>query len=143
MNILRSVTMAGVATATIVVAAAGTASAGNWNGGGNGYWKYHDHRPHVIYRERNDTGGAIVAGAFLGLALGALASQPPPPPQPYVYEPYAYEPALPPPHPAYNVAAVADQHVAWCSQNYRSYNAERDTFIDFEGYERPCVTPFE
>ena len=83
MGTFRSVVLAGVA-ATIVAASAGGASAGNWNtggnwnGGGNGYWKYHDHHPRVVYRERNDVCGAVVAGAFLGLALGALASAPPP-----------------------------------------------------------------
>jgi hypothetical protein len=119
--------------ATLAALTATSASAGNWNGP----YPYH-HRPHpgptVVYRSAPDNGGALVAGAVLGLAFGAIASQAfaaPPPPEP-VY--------LPPPRP--NLAAV-DAHIAWCSQKYRSYNAERDTFIDFQGIERLCVDPYQ
>jgi hypothetical protein len=124
--------------ATLAAASATSAAAGNWNGGPYLY-PYPQHRPHhgptVVYRNGPDAGGALLAGTVLGLAFGAMASQafaaPPPPPEP-VY--------LPQPRP--NLAAV-DAHIAWCSQKYRSYNAERDTFIDFQGIERLCVDPYQ
>jgi hypothetical protein len=142
MKIIGSIAIA----AALAASTASAANAGGWGGGpyggpgpyGYGQGPYH-HRPHgpaVVYRDSGNAGGALLAGAFLGLAFGAIASQsmaPPPPPAP--------EPDyLPPPRP--NLAAV-NRHVAWCSQTYRSYNAERDTFFDFRGIERVCLDPYQ
>jgi hypothetical protein len=137
MKIIGSIAVA----AAIAASSATAANAGGWGppgGGPYGYGPYHhrhDHGPAVVYRNGPDAGGALLAGAFLGLAFGAIASQsyaePAPAPEP-VY--------LPPPRPNY---AAVDQHVAWCTQTYRSYNAERDTFFDFQGIERRCVDPYQ
>jgi len=143
MKTFTSIAAAALAGATLLSASATGASAGGWDDGDGWYRHRGYHQPHVVYRDRRDDGGALVAGAFLGLALGALATEPQPvfvEPEPVLVEP---EPApyLPPPHPNYTFAE--DQHVAWCSQTYRSYNAERDTFFDFQGVERRCITPDE
>jgi hypothetical protein len=156
MRKLTSIVLAGAIAATAIAATATGASAGNWNGGnnwnGNGNWNNnwhgpYKHKPHIVYRNTSpDVGGALFAGALFGLAVGAIASQPDP--YPYYVEPAPQVTYLPPPRPAYppvytqNLVASND-HYAWCKSNYRSYNAERDTFIDFQGIERPCVTPYE
>jgi hypothetical protein len=136
MKILASIAVA----AALAAGTATGASAGGWGPhgpyGGPYGGPYHGpyHKPHVVYRSGPDAGGALLAGAFLGLAFGALASQTydPPPPAPEVEY-------LPPPHPNF---AAADAHFAWCTKTYTSYNAERDSFIDFQGIERPCVDPY-
>ena len=142
MKILTSIAVAGLAAAVVISVGATGASAGGWDGDG---WHKHKgpypyHQSHEFYRDRGDTGGALVAGAFLGLALGALATDAMVEPEPVMIEPEP-PPFLPPPHPNYSFAE--DQHVAWCAQTYRSYNAERDTFFDFRGVERRCITPYE
>ena len=38
-------------------------------------------------------------------------------------------------------AAVTSGHVAWCEQNYRSYNPATDSFIGYDGVARRCVSP--
>jgi hypothetical protein len=138
MKTIVSLAVAGALAVGSIAASLSSASAGQWNGN----WGKHAPYPHGPYQYHQkhyqsgpDVDGALIAGTFLGLAFGALASQsyaePVPPPEP-VY--------LAPPHP--NFAAV-DQHIAWCSANYRSYNAERDTFIDFQNIERPCLDPYQ
>jgi hypothetical protein len=127
--------------ATLAALTATAASAGGWGpygGPGPGYDPYHrpHHGPTMVYRSGPDAGGALLAGAFLGLAFGAMVSQSmagPPAPEP---EPMY----LPPPRPNY---AAVDRHIAWCTQTYRSYNAERDTFLDFQGIERLCIDPYQ
>ena len=57
-------------------------------------------------------------------------AEPAPAPQP-IY--------LAPPHPNY---AAADNHFTWCSQTYKSYNGESDTYVDFQGVERQCIDPY-
>jgi hypothetical protein len=139
MKTLTSIVVAGALAATTIVASAAGASAGGWNGPGQWDGGWNKHRPHfergprVEYRSGPDAGGALLAGAFLGLAFGAIASQsfaqPAPEPEP-IY--------LAPPHPNY---AAADAHFTWCTRTYSSYNGERDTFIDFQGIERVCIDP--
>lgn len=138
MKILVSLAVAGALAAGGIAATATGASAGQWNGNWNQHGPYHgpyNYRPHQTYRSGPDVGGALVAGAVLGLAFGALASHPyaePVPAPDVIY--------LPPPHPNY---AAVDAHFAWCSKTYRSYNGERDSFIDFQGIERPCIDPYQ
>lgn len=33
-------------------------------------------------------------------------------------------------------------HVTWCSQRYRSYRADSNTYTAYSGSVRPCVSPF-
>ena len=40
-------------------------------------------------------------------------------------------------------ATVADNHAAWCAQNYRSYNPPTDTYTGFDGRAHVCVSPFD
>jgi hypothetical protein len=108
---------------TVISAAAG--------GGHDRDWRRH--RPHHHHSHRWDPGPAILGGAVLGLTLGALANPyyyPPPPP---LYAPY------PPSHPAYY---YDDEHIAYCSAMYRSYDAETDTWVDFNGVIHQCVGPY-
>ena len=137
MKILTSIVVAGALAATSIAATTAGANAGDWDH--HDGWDYHRHQ-HVIYRQAPDAGGALFAGALLGLAFGAIASDAFAGPQPFA-EPQSFAgPQLPPPHPNY---AAVDDHYTWCSRTYRSYNAETDTFFDFQGIERRCVTPYE
>jgi hypothetical protein len=124
--------------ATAIAGTSLIAGASSANAGGPGYWNngpYPHHKPHVVYRHSDPT-GPLVAGAIFGLALGAIASDAFARPA-YVNPEPVY---LPPPTPNY---AAANYHFSWCSQQYRSYNAERDTFFDYQGIERPCVDPYQ
>ena len=38
-------------------------------------------------------------------------------------------------------ATAADNHAAWCGQNYRSYNSRTDTFTGFDGRAHRCISP--
>ena len=38
-------------------------------------------------------------------------------------------------------AATVSSHVAWCEQNYRSYDPATDTFTGYDGYKYRCVSP--
>ena len=140
MKILVSLAIAGALAAGGIAASSTGASAGQWNGNWNKHGPYphgpyQQHQQHQNYQSGPDIGGALVAGAFLGLAFGALASQPT-----YV-EPVEPDTIyLPPPHPNY---AAIDTHYAWCAKTYRSYNGERDSFIDFQGIERLCIDPYQ
>jgi hypothetical protein len=133
MKILTSIVVAGALAATSIAATATGASADGWDHQGWDHHRPYHHNSQVIYRSSPDAGGALFAGALLGLAFGAIASNSFAEPQPQPLE-------LPPPHPNY---AAADDHYAWCARTYRSYNGETDTFFDFQGIERRCVTPYE
>jgi len=43
--------------------------------------------------------------------------------------------------PAANAAAAGATHSAWCSQQYRSYNARTDSYVGFDGAAHRCVSP--
>jgi hypothetical protein len=135
-------TITSIALASVLVAAtASGASAGGWDGPGG--WKHRGgHRPHPQYNDYHqapDAGGAIVAGAILGLTFGLLANQAFAEPEPYYYQPEPiYEPE---PFQHADAGAYLD-HVEWCRANYRSYNEETDTFRDFQGVIRRCVAPY-
>jgi hypothetical protein len=127
MKKIWQVAAAGALAAAVLAPTIGTASAG---GGGDWRWKRHYHG------HGWNPGPAILGGAVLGLTLGALANPhyyPPPPP---VY----YAPYPSPPYPAgyYD----EDPHIAWCSATYRSYNAETDTWVGYDGLIHRCVEPY-
>lgn len=38
--------------------------------------------------------------------------------------------------------ALSDEHVAWCSQRYRSYRPETNSYTPYSGGSRECVSPY-
>lgn len=70
---------------------------------------------------RNNVGGAIAAGAAIGIIGGIIASQ---------AQPRYYEPA-----PVYG-APVGDD--AYCFSKYKSYDPESGTYLGYDGYRHPC-----
>lgn len=85
----------------------------------NGHRGYNYYRPG--YRNYNGwwfPGAAFAAGALVG---GAIAAQP------RYAPPQAYE---------------AQDHVAWCYSQYRSYRASDNTFQPYGGPRQPCVSPY-
>ncbi len=83
----------------------------------NGHRGYNYYRPG--YREYNGwwfPAGAFAAGALIG---GAIAAQP-----------------------SYAAPAGGGGHVAWCSQQYRSYRASDNTFQPYGGPRQQCVSPY-
>jgi hypothetical protein len=139
MKTLTSIALAGA----LVAATASGASAGGWNGPGG--WQRHGgphHYPrpqHHVYQPAPDNGGALFAGAILGLTFGMIASQAFQQPEPYYAEPQFQEDY--PPQFEQDYAAVDMDHVEWCAATYRSYNRDSDTWIDFQGVVRQCVEP--
>lgn len=138
-----------IALASLVVAASATgASAGEW--GGPGGWKRHGGHPrahHQTYYQAPDAGGALLAGAILGLTFGLLANQAFAEPEPYYQQEPAYDPEPiyepeyePRPFQHADAGAYLD-HVERCKATYRSYNEESDTFVDFQGVVRRCLEP--
>ncbi len=137
MKKLVSAALAGsLAFATVAASTAG-ASAKNWHNPGP---------PPPHYVKPTNPGAAIAAGAFLGLALGALVAPRPvypypytyvPPPAPVVYPPSYY---YPPAYPAYPVTSA---HATWCrSQFGTAYNPWTDTWVDAWGVQRRCIAPY-
>jgi len=95
---------------------------GYWNNGGNhyynGYRGYNYYRPG--YRQYNGwyfPAGAFAAGALIGGALGAAASQP-------------------------TYSGGGGSHVQWCASQYRSYRASDNTFQPYNGPRQQCVSPY-
>ncbi|MFZ2099900.1 MAG: BA14K family protein, partial [Oricola sp.] len=98
---------------------------------------------------RHDDGGAVVAGAILGIAgaailAGALTQPAPPPPRQYYVAPNAYPPA-----PAYSGPKVITYESTlepwtpawydWCDQRYRSFNPQSGTYRGYDGRDHFCV----
>jgi hypothetical protein len=137
MKRFTSVALAGALAVSAVAATATGAAADKWKG------KYKG--PHYSYNYYGPSAGTVAGAAIFGLALGALAAplfNPYPYPAPY---PYAYYPPPPPtPYPAYPVypTYAYDPHIAWCSEQYQSYNAGTNTWVDFYGVVRVCVSPY-
>lgn len=127
MRTLTSVALAGALAASAVAATATGASAGGWHHG--------PYPPTHNYYYGPDA-GAVAAGAIIGLAFGALASQAFAP-APYYY--YPYPPAPPPVYPSY---AYGNPHTAWCAEQYSTYNPETDTWMDFQGVVHVCFGPY-
>jgi hypothetical protein len=129
MKTLVSTVLAG----TLVAATAAGASADPWKYG---------HPPHPPapppHVTAGNVAGAIVAGAFLGYALGSLFV-----PYPQVVYPPAYV-TLPPVYPPYYPAAPypATPHQAWCINTYgQAYNITTDAWYDVYGVPRQCIAP--
>jgi hypothetical protein len=87
----------------------------------------HRHRHHGHHHRRNNVGGALAAGAAIGIIGGIIASQ---------AQPRYYEPA-----PVYRAPAYGgpggDFH-AYCFSKYKSYDPESGTFLGYDGYRHPC-----
>lgn len=80
-------------------------------------------------------GAALAAGAFLGLALGALTAPRyygPVYPYPYVYTP-------PPPPVSIYYPPTANAHISWCFRQYgAAYNPATNLWRDIYGNWHPC-----
>jgi len=109
-------------------------SGGNWRGGegwrGNEGWR--DGRRD---RDRGFIQGAV-AGALLG---GAIASQS----HGYYGGPVYYGPGYTDDQyydggPALAPAPVGDDAIAYCIQNYSSYDPDSGTYLGNDGYRHPC-----
>jgi hypothetical protein len=91
--------------------------------------QYYGHR-HGGYRHdgyrRNNVGGALAAGAAIGIIGGIIASQ---------AQPRYYEPA-----PVYGqrVYGAPDGDDAYCFSKYKSYDPESGTYLGYDGYRHPC-----
>lgn len=128
MRTLSSAALAGALALSAATVATTAADARDW----------HSH-PYYSYSGGNP-GAALAAGAFLGLALGALAS-------PYYYAPYpypyTYAYAYPPAPPLAYPVSVSNAHVRWCAAQYGAwYNTASDTWMDSTGVYHRCVAPY-
>lgn len=89
--------------------------------------QYYGHR-HGGYRggyRRNNVGGAIAAGAAIGIIGGIIASQ---------AQPRYYEPA-----PVYRAPVYGGSpDDAYCFSKYKSYDPESGTYLGYDGYRHPC-----
>jgi hypothetical protein len=85
----------------------------------HGGYRYGGHR-------RNNVGGAIAAGAAIGIIGGIIASQ---------AQPRYYEPAPVYRAPVYG-APVGDD--AYCFSKYKSYDPQSGTYLGYDGYRHPC-----
>jgi len=99
---------------------------GYYNRGGtyyyNGYRGYNNYRPgYRRYNNQYFAPGAFAAGAIIGGAIGAIASQP-------TQRTY--------------VAPSGGGHVQWCYSQYRSYRASDNTFQPYNGPRQQCVSPY-
>jgi hypothetical protein len=145
MKAIASVAVAGMLAATSLTTTTVTADAGGK------HWKHHNnrynhHNNHYNHRYNGYYPGAgFATGAILGLTLGAGSAPT------YYYPPpvYYYPPPAPlPPAPRYGgYYSESDvpyaQHVSWCSARYRSYNADYNTWVGYDGYVHECVSPFQ
>jgi hypothetical protein len=124
MTKLARAALAGALSIATLGAAATTADAGNYN-------RWHRHH---CYNCGWSPGGALVTGAFVGLGIAALTSPtyyyPPPPPRSYA------------PRARFVAPSTGNPHIDWCSATYRSYSAESDTWVDYNGVVRPCIGPY-
>jgi hypothetical protein len=73
-------------------------------------------------------GGAFLGGVLIGSALNNA-----------YYDDYYYDD--PPPR-RYRYR-VADDHVAYCLDRYRSYDVETDSFLGYDGYRHRCNSPYD
>jgi hypothetical protein len=76
-----------------------------WRRHARHHWRHWGHRHYYDY-----DGGALAAGAILGLAAGAIAAN----------------------------AAAGNSAVAYCSRRYRSYDPASSTYLGYDGYRHPC-----
>jgi hypothetical protein len=123
--------VAGILAGSVIAASIGGAAADPWR-----YRSYPPPPPPPQFTAR-DAAGAIVAGAFLGYALGALLA----PRAPVVVYP---PPPYPPPAPAYYPPYYGpfDPHVAWCTNTYGpAYDITTDSIVGPYGVPYRCVSP--
>ncbi len=141
MKAIASVAIVGLLAATSLATTTVTADAG-----GRHHHKHHHNHHHS---KGWNPGAALATGAILGLTFGALSAPTYYHPPPVYY--YPPPPPLPPPprHPAYYSYSGSSyagdpyaQHVSWCSSRYRSYNADYNTWVDYDGFVHECVSPF-
>ncbi len=153
MNRFVSVALAGSVALTAVGMSATGASAERWHQYDRPHFR--NDRPHYQAAPRSDAGPALVAGAILGLAVGAMMQPQPAYPAYRTYpvypaypayrtypahRPYAAYPAYVPP-PASYAAYAANRHFQWCTATYETYNGETDTWIDYRGVPHRCISP--
>lgn len=84
----------------------------------------HRHRHHHHHHRRNNVGGALAAGAAIGIIGGIIASQ---------AQPRYYEPA-----PVYRAPAYGGDVHAYCFSKFKSYDPESGTYLGYDGYRHPC-----
>jgi hypothetical protein len=93
-----------------------------WRGHRHGRWHRHHHDDGWRY------GGAFLGGVLIGSALNDAYDDgyyyDDPPPRRYRYR-------------------VADDHVAYCLDRYRSYDVRTDTFRGYDGYRHRCNSPYD
>jgi hypothetical protein len=87
------------------------------------HWRGHRWRRH--HDDDWAYGGAFLGGVLIGSALNSA----------YYDDYYDY-----PPRRYYR---VADDHVAYCLDRYRSYDVETDSFLGYDGYRHRCNSPFD
>lgn len=138
MNRILKTAVLSVAVAATTLAALPAANAGDR------YWRNH-HGGHDRYRSNN--GADLAAAGILGLAAGALvvglAAQNNPEP---VYDNYYRKPRPRPvreyPETAYYQGSYEPWSRGWyeyCSDRYRSFDAQSGTFMGYDGREHFCV----
>lgn len=154
-KLIRIAILATAAIATVAVPLS-TASADHRRGGWNGHhggWYDGPRRPYYKYRDyrRDRTGDAIAAGV-LGLAAGAIIggalSQPRYNEAPRViydpntnYYPAApqYRPVTAPRYSGYGIEPWSQEWYRYCSNRYRSFNAQTGTYRGYDGADHFCV----
>ncbi len=106
-----------------------------YRGGGPGYYggpRYYGGGPRY-YRHRHNNGGAAIAGAILGLGVGAAiasANQPR-----YVAPRYAAPRYA---APAYGVRPWTREWYRYCAARYRSFDPGSGTFQPYNGPRQMC-----
>jgi hypothetical protein len=137
MKAIASVAIAAIIAATSLTTTIAPANAGSfqfgvhYNNGGYYYGGHHRKRHHHHRRHHSGVGGAVAAGAILGLALGAMGT----PNYYYQPRPRGYYP--------YAVGHSANaQHVSWCHNRYKSYNARTNAWFGYDGYYHQCRSPY-
>ncbi|MEO1199542.1 MAG: BA14K family protein [Pseudomonadota bacterium] len=102
----------------------------------NRHRSHRHHRGHV-YRHHNDNGGAVIAGAIIGLAAGAIIAGALDQPDAYVVGPaptYGGHVG----HVGHAPEPFSREWYAYCSAKYRSFDAATGTFQPYHGPRRLC-----
>lgn len=104
--------------------------------GGRGYYggpRYYGNRSYYrdrgYYRHRN-SGGAALAGAIVGLGVGAAIAS--------ANQPRYYQPAPRYAAPAYRAAPWSREWYRYCAARYRSFDPASGTFQPYNGPRQLC-----